>query len=385
MFPPRLFSLTLSASLITSVLGAAPSHELGRPLEASKTLLAIPQAPRPLGAAGISVDTTDRDAVVAFWNTVHQASEGVDAQWTGDVGSCTAGTTSIAYLDATLLHINFYRAMTGLPGDIVFDPTLNAKCQEAALMMLAEGSLSHSPPTSWACRTDDGVEAAGRSNLALGAHGPGAIDLYMQDPGGGNTPVGHRRWILFPPQTTMGSGSTTGANGFFFGSNALWVLDIASRGPRPPTPEWVAWPPPGFVPHQVVYPRWSFSMPDASFTDATVTMTQGGSPVSLTVVSSSSPAFGDPTIVWEPSGMPPGPPSADTTHSVLIENVSVSGTPRSFSYDVTIIDPAAPTGPDTEDIVNHLLGLGPDMGNFDVNGDNAVNASDVVRNVLEGR
>ena len=78
------------------------------------------------------------------------------------------------------MRINYFRAMAGLPGDVVFDTTWNAQCQEAALMMIAEGNLSHSPPTGWACYSADGATAAGKSNLALGNHGPGAIDAYIR-------------------------------------------------------------------------------------------------------------------------------------------------------------------------------------------------------------
>ena len=41
---------------------------------------------------------------------------------------------------------------------------------------------------------------------------------------------------------------------------------------RPARDGFVAWPPPGFVPYQTVYPRWSFVLRGADFTNATVTM-----------------------------------------------------------------------------------------------------------------
>ncbi|MBX9703038.1 MAG: ATP-grasp domain-containing protein, partial [Silvanigrellaceae bacterium] len=48
-------------------------------------------------------------------------------------------------------RINFFRALTGYPGDIVFDATKSAKAQEAALMMAANNNLNHYPPNTWAC------------------------------------------------------------------------------------------------------------------------------------------------------------------------------------------------------------------------------------------
>jgi len=140
--------------------------------------------------------------------------------------------------------VNYFRAMAGLPA-VSHEAVKNAKSQQAALMMTANGMLNHVPPPSWICYSADGAEAAGKSNLAS-LPGPPAVALYMFDPGGGNTAVGHRRWILYPRQVELGTGSTDNAND-------LWV--IGTFGSRPATPEIVAWPPVGFVPYQLVYPR----------------------------------------------------------------------------------------------------------------------------------
>ncbi len=101
--------------------------------------------------------------------------------------TCTAGTTSQAYADATILRVNYFRAMAGLPADVVLSNAWNLKAQDAALMMSAQGALSHSPDTNWSCYTSGGAEAAGKSNLALGADAAAAIDLYMDDQGSGAT------------------------------------------------------------------------------------------------------------------------------------------------------------------------------------------------------
>jgi hypothetical protein len=362
---------------------AAPAVQLGAPIEMSSTEphLYDLSAPSPIGR--LVVDTSSRADVVNFWNTVYMASQGVDAQWTGDVGSCDAGTTSAAYHEATLRRINFFRAMVGLPDNVTFDANYSAKCQEAALMMIAEGELEHYPSSSWACYSEDGYQGASHSNIALGRHGPAAIDLYISDTGPSNTAVGHRRWILFPPQLLMGSGSTTATHGYYHGSNALWVL--GTRGDRPADPAYVPWPPEGFVPYQVVYGRWSFSHHGADFSPTTVTMTQGGSPIDLTVVHRGG-AYGDSTIVWEPSGLPSGAPATDTTYDISLTNVIINTELRSFSYSVTIIDPSSvPSEPSTAEILDYLLGIGPDTGNLNVNGDDCVDAADVVENLLAGR
>ena len=239
-----------------------------------------------------------------------------------------------AYTDATLQMINYLRGMAGLPG-VTLNATLNEKAQQAALMMRAQNALSHSPPTTWACYSADGAEAAGRSNLYLGIAGPAAMAGYINDPGSNNTPLGHRRWMLYPPQIQMASGSTDR-------SNALWVL--SAFGSRPTSPAWVSWPPAGFVPYSLVYPRWSLSKNDlrswaVDFTQATVQMKSNGQliPVSVQPVAN---GYGDNTLVWEPQGSLFQPSSLDVTYQVTVSNILIDGVRQEFAYQVTIIDPA---------------------------------------------
>jgi hypothetical protein len=141
----------------------------------------------------------------------------------------------------------------------------------------------------------------------------------------------------------MGTGDTTGTNpiGPYVGSNALDVL--GPFGQRPATPEYVSWPPSGFVPYQVVYPRWSFSYPNADFTSASVTMTQGQTGVTV-ALQPRQQGFGDNTIVWEPSATFTNPPAQDTTYTVNVNNVIINGVARNFSYNVTVINPATGGG-----------------------------------------
>ncbi len=284
----------------------------------------------------VAVDTWNRSAVASFYHSEYTPPLSVPMQWSGNVATCTAGSTSQAYLDATFRMINYYRGMVGL--DAATNAVgYNAGAQEAALIMSANGALSHNPPSSWTCWTAAGGSAAGSSNLALGNAGPTAIIAYIKDTGSGNYFVGHRRWILYPRRNEFGSGSvgeTTQS------ANALYVF--TSTVARPATPEKVAWPPEGYVPFQVTYPRWSLSLntsSSVSFAAANVTMTEGASPVPLTVVSRTDNGYGDNTIVWEPSGLSFVPGMQDRRFTVTVSNISVSGSPQTRVYDVVVIDP----------------------------------------------
>ena len=300
-----------------------------------------------------TVKTTSREESRQFFNTVYLASEGFAIGWTGDLASCTPGTTDPAFRDLVMLRINYFRAMAGVPAGIVFDSTFNTKDQAAALIMSANNSLSHYPDASWACYSAAGAEAAGKSNIAIGNAGPDAISAYIEDFGANNTPVGHRRWLLYPQTQLMGTGDVpaTGAN---LDGNAVWVQDGHYLDARPATRDgFVNWPPPGFVPYRVVYPRWSVSYPNANFSAATVTMSSNGVDVAVSKEAVEG-SIGENTLVWHPSSLDPAQPqpyswprpAADTVYNISVQNVSGSGVPSSFNYQVTVIDPQVP-GADT--------------------------------------
>lgn len=290
------------------------------------------------------VDIHNRQSVLDFYNTVFLASIGTPIEWTGSQAACNAGTTSQAYKEAVLLRINYFRAMAGVPAVVELSDEYNQKAQQAALMMSANDALDHDPPTNWDCYTADGGEGAGSSNLALGITGWDAILAYMEDFGGGNYFIGHRRWVLYPQTQLMGTGDIP-SNGSYDSAHALWVFDENIFGPRPETREaFVAWPPPGYVPYNLVFDRWSFSYDDADFSAAEVVMEQGGGNVSLTVNPILN-GYGENTLVWEPQIAFDTPPATDTPLTVHINNVFIGNIPQSFTYEVIVFDTAVSLQP----------------------------------------
>ena len=312
------------------------------------------QATPPLG-----VDPKDRETSRVFYHTVYVISEEPAIGWTGNEATCTAGQTASDFKNAILRRVNYFRAMAGVPADISFAVGYTSKAQEAALMMSVNNSLSHNPPTTWTCYSAAGAEAAGSSNLYLGVSGWNAITGYIKDMGTGNGAVGHRRWILYPQTQFMGTGDIPGSN--FLTANALWVFDSNIGGARPATrDEFVAWPPHGYVPYQIVFPRWSLSYPGADFSNAVVTVTFGGSSVPVKIEPVAY-GYGENTIVWILNNMNDSgvwkKPVVDQTYSVSIQNVTVNGIQKSFEYTVTVFDPGVGIAelsvtPDSRDVPN---------------------------------
>src|ERR1700722_19290631 len=143
----------------------------------------------PQAEAAITVDPQNRAQVASLYFSTYLPEDGVTNGWAGSIASCNAGATAMAFQAATIERINVYRALAGLPGNVIaYTGTTNQSGdQHAALMMVANSALSHSPPTTWTCYTAAGASAAGSSNLTLGFgfnyDGPTAIDGYMDDDG----------------------------------------------------------------------------------------------------------------------------------------------------------------------------------------------------------
>jgi hypothetical protein len=345
LFSPPGFAQTAPAT------AGLPPLELGQAPQAPATVSGLPGGgARPLEVTGgFNVNADSREQVREFYNAIYPASDGVAMNSTAVTASCTPGTDSTAFQNATLRRINWFRALGGVPAAITFDAGESTQDQAAALMMSANNTLQHVgiPPT-WSCFTIAGTNAAANSNLALGSDGADAITGYIQDPGGNNYEVGHRRWILYPQTQVMAAGDVP-VQGGYNAANATWVFDANYGGPRPATSKpYVAWPPEGFVPYSLVFPQWSFALSNADFSAATVSMTSNGSPVSVSLQPYVA-GYGENTLVWVPMGLDPTSASTtfpfsgtDTLYSVTVTNIKVGASTTGFSYNVTLFDPAVP-------------------------------------------
>ena len=293
-------------------------------------------------AGGFVVDTRNRADVVAMFHRIYMASTGAEERigWTGSSSACDAGRVSDAFLEDVRRRINYFRAMAGVSSTVVLDPMKNAKAQEAALLYSVNGALSHYPKRDfpgWKCLTDDADEAARNSNAGLGGmNGADGVDDFMRDAGRNNAPVGHRRWLLYPRTVEMGVGVVPGEYGAGRpAGRAIWVIgDWAEAGSDESAA--VSWPPAGFVPYTVVYPRWSLSMRGANFSGAGVSMEVGGEEVAVRIEWASGR---DGTIVWRPEGATTQKPTEDTRYRVTISDFLVGEVRQSVTYEVTVIDP----------------------------------------------
>ncbi len=299
-----------------------------------------------------------RAQVVNLYNTEYVPGNTPPAiGWTGSIAACNPGTISPAWRTAMIARINVFRKLARLLPVTEFNAATDDRDEKtlaASMLYSANSSLSHSIPTTWTCYATAfagstvgalGASGGGASNIGLSGGNvfatPAVINAYMDDSGGGNSVVGHRRWILNPTQVSMTSSSVPSSAGGGAG-NALWVIGGPTNPSGSSAPDGVGWPPRGFVPYQLLPSgsnRWSFSYPGANFSAATVTMTKNGQPVAILGYDSRTDnGYADNTIVWRPNNVAANGtaisyanPGADQTYVVTVSGVT------SAPIDPTII------------------------------------------------
>ena len=264
-------------------------------------------------------DLSPQEQVCERWN----ALESWEGDWTGSTSECDAGDVLDPGRQNALDAINFYRWLVDEP-EATLDDTRNATAQECALMMDANGSLSHNPPSSWACYTADGAGAAAQSNIAT-TPGVAAVHLYMVDPGN-ETTLGHRRWILNPRTGPVGVGSTDAYS-------CLHVIGGSNTGDN----SWTAFPPPGFMPMEAYSIGWSsydatgWSIQSSSMdlSNGEVTVTEDGAEVDVAVATLAGGYGSSSAIKITPQGW--------AAQQDAVYRVVVGGLPNPIDYEFTLI------------------------------------------------
>jgi uncharacterized protein YkwD len=278
-----------------------------------------------------SVPVGSRAAVnAAYWRS-YAPGLNVPTGYSGNESRCIAGGVSGASLTATRNAINYVRALGGL-APVSFNSALNSRSQQTALMMSANKTLSHSPSSSWRCYTRTGAYNAGRSNLALAypkITSAGVVGLYMQDPGGSNYGVGHRRWLLNPFATSMGSGSTNVAN-------AITVIGPSSSAR--PNPTFVSWPTAGYFPNTIEPSgKWSLSAGNrsVSFARSTVAVFRNGHRISASKLRVEN-GYAQPTMAFNI----PASQARSGFYTVMVRGIRAGRRSYTYTYHVSMFTPS---------------------------------------------
>ncbi|MDD9942278.1 MAG: CAP domain-containing protein [Myxococcales bacterium] len=248
-----------------------------------------------------------------------------EAMWNGDVAACQAGDMSDEARQSALRLVNLYRAMAGLD-PVEMSEEGNRLAQGCALLMRANGRISHSPSEAWECYTEEAAKTAASSSLSS-APAVASVDGYMVDPGNPTT-LGHRRWIL----SNMLSGIGFGSAGNF--SCQYQPASWRRTGGKP----WAAWPPPGQVPLDAFGGRfytidrtgWSVQSDSIDLRNATVTVTSDGADLAVNVTVLNRGYGSTYALGFIPQGW--------TAEAGKTYRVEVGGTSMPIQYDVEVVD-----------------------------------------------
>ena len=248
-----------------------------------------------------------------------------EGSWSGNAASCDAGDmTADARDNAYRLH-SLYRFMAGLEPVDMTDEN-NRLAQACALLMTANGMVSHMPDASWKCYTDEAAMTAANSSLS-GGGSVASVDGYIVDPGNPTT-LGHRRWILSSMLAGVGFGS----------SGAFSCQYQPPQRPAPGAKPWTAWPPPGQVPIQAMgggfasvdQTGWSLQSDSIDFQAAQIKVTSAGTDLAVGVTQLGGGYGSLFAMRFNPMGW--------TTAAGQTYHVAVSGTSMPIEYDVEVVD-----------------------------------------------
>lgn len=119
------------------------------------------------------------------------------------------------------------------------------------------------------------------------------ITGYIEDSGDPNYFVGHRRWLLSSQAKQFSYGATDVTDAVYcFPENKADTLSTA----------FIAYPWNGYVPHHLIFPKWSFSIPSihkADFKNLKISITdKEGKSIPFTLLKRND-NFPDHTIVWK--------------------------------------------------------------------------------------
>jgi len=250
-----------------------------------------------------------------------------------------------------LATVNQIRALSGLP-PVTYDYGGDEEVQAAALIMAANGDLSHFPPQGWYCWTQAGYDGAGSSNLHISwssepqtPEPPSeALVGFLID--WGVPSLGHRRWILDPflPSISWGAAGGLSLVGGDWPHAWSGVLQVMKDVPAPDLSglalDYVAYPV-GDYPAEWFEPDWYLSFSalvdkgsawgnaDVGYWQTQVSVIGPAGSMNVYDLSHDTEYYGLPNnLQWRVDGLQPG-----VTYTVSITGVEGGGRTLGYEYD----------------------------------------------------
>ncbi len=214
--------------------------------------------------------------------------------WTSK-GNCDPGVIpEDIYLKAEK-RINFFRLVNRVP-TIKINADKQKEAQAAAFLMMKNNYLTHHPAKTAKCYSKAAADGAAHSCLAITDYNyfgsTAFLTGFVEDSGDGNFFVGHRRWILYSNAKAFSYGATNS-------SEALYCSEFRTDSINN---EFMAYPWNGYVPYNLIYSKWSFTIPESHAVDFSqmkiVISDKSGKPLPFELYPSKD-GYPDKTISWK--------------------------------------------------------------------------------------
>jgi len=306
-------------------------------------LLCIAMSPPPSFTTNKEVSLNE---LTQLYHDYYLGSNVDSMLWDGSIRNCNPGKIPKDVFVKAQNRINFFRLVNRLP-IITVNPDSSVYPQAASLMMLANKKLDHYPQTNWKCYSLNGIKGAKQSCLGFTDYkyypGTAFITGFIKDQGDENYFVGHRCWILYSQMQSFAYGATGKTESLYS------IFDFCKT---PPDLNFTAYPWNGYVPHHLIFEKWSFSIPESnkvSFAKVKLSIKDNeNNPVPFTLFPVKED-FLDHTLVWKMTSMfakDDEPYGRNTLGqkgfigkeiTVRVENVLVNGISRNYEYKVKIV------------------------------------------------
>lgn len=256
-------------------------------------------------------------------------------RWTGNIKKCKHGTIPNNIKRKALMRINYFRTLCGLY-PVELSNEYNNLAQQAAFIITANNKLSHHPDENWECYSKVAANACIESSIQYSRTGlfTSFIGGFVEDLGSQNTGVPHRRSLLNSKSGFKGYGSTGYAEAIYNTERNSSTVHSEKL------PLYIAYPIAGYNEIGLVYPRWSFGIPDrhkVDFSNSNISLKdQDENEIGATILPYKD--IYDPTIVWELKENFSRYDLLKKEITVEVKNVKVDGTMKDYKYIVKFFE-----------------------------------------------
>jgi hypothetical protein len=208
-----------------------------------------------------------RQKAVDDWYNIKRANEVYSFYADGGSGLCNKGYLNPEIYKKIITQLNYYRRLAGC-SEITLDSLFNEQTQAFLLTALSNKDSARIHP-GLKCYSLDAANAWGNvisaGNFNTNYSSP--VPHFLSNSGDNSKDLINRIWLLYPRLSRVGYGHTNGVYGIKVTGDGTENTSITS-------PEYVAWPPKGFILEEVMNSRskWSFTMLNADFSEVIVSV-----------------------------------------------------------------------------------------------------------------